>query len=135
MVQLAEQETIPATIEATVNYVLDNGDKLFTQTGGPGSTDVRVGGRQDPHQVVIRNARVDGDRFVLDRDGFRFVRHDTKIKDFFDEDEIRRVRVPIALHPTDEDTLHLVRPDGYIAFRSCPADLSALSAYLDKAFN
>jgi hypothetical protein len=27
------------------------------------------------------------------------------------EDAIRRVRVPIAVHPTDEDTLHLVRPD------------------------
>jgi hypothetical protein len=50
------------------------------------------------------------------------------------EDAIRRVRVPIAVHPTDEDTLHLVRPDGYIAFRSCPADLSALADYLDKAF-
>src|SRR5499426_2799883 len=50
-------------------------------------------------------------------------------------DVIRRVRVPIAVHPTDENTLHLVRPDGYIAFRSCPADLSALSDYLDKAFS
>jgi hypothetical protein len=50
------------------------------------------------------------------------------------EDAVRRVRVPIAVHPTDEDTLHLVRPDGYIAFRSCPADLSALADYLDKAF-
>jgi hypothetical protein len=94
MVQLAEQETIPATIEATVNYILDNGEKLFTQTGGPGSTDVRMGGRQDPHRVVIRNARVNEDRFVLDRDGFRFVRHDTKVRDFFDEDEIRRVYYP-----------------------------------------
>jgi hypothetical protein len=94
MVQLAEQETIPATIEATVNYILDNGEKLFTQTRGPGSTDVRMGGRQDPHQVVIRNARVNEDRFVLDRDGFRFVRHDTKVRDFFDEEEIRRVYYP-----------------------------------------
>jgi hypothetical protein len=50
------------------------------------------------------------------------------------EDAVRRVRVPIAVYPTDEDTLHRVRPDGYIAFRSCPADLSALADYLDKAF-
>src|SRR5215471_777500 len=50
------------------------------------------------------------------------------------EDAIKRVRVPIAVHPTDEDTLHLVRPDGYIAFRSCPADVSALSDYLERAF-
>ena len=40
---------------------------------------------------------------------------------------VRRVRMPIAVHPTDEDTLYLVRPDGYIAFRSCPADRSALA--------
>ena len=51
-----------------------------------------------------------------------------------DQTNTQRVRVPIAVHPTDEDTLHLVRPDGYIAFRSCPADLSALTAYLDQAF-
>jgi hypothetical protein len=50
------------------------------------------------------------------------------------EEAIRRVRVPIAVHPTDEDTLHLVRPDGYIAFRSCPADLSALTRYFEHTF-
>jgi hypothetical protein len=32
--------------------------------------------------------------FALERDGFRFVRHDTKIADFFDEDEVRRVYYP-----------------------------------------
>jgi hypothetical protein len=47
------------------------------------------------------------------------------------EEAIRRARVPIAVHSTDED---LVRPDGYIGFRSCPADLSALTRYLDQAF-
>jgi len=31
---------------------------------------------------------------VLDRNGFRFVRHDTKVADFYDEDEIRRVLLP-----------------------------------------
>ncbi len=31
---------------------------------------------------------------MLDRDGFRFVRHDTKVADFFDEDEVRRVYYP-----------------------------------------
>jgi len=50
------------------------------------------------------------------------------------EEAVRRVRVPIAVHATDEDTLHLVRPDCYVAFRSCPADLSALADYLDRTF-
>jgi hypothetical protein len=92
--QLAEQDTAPETIQATVNYIDNNGEKLFTYTGGPGSLDVRTGGTVDPHVVTIRNARRAGDKFALDRDGFRFVRHDTKVADFFDENEIRRVYYP-----------------------------------------
>jgi hypothetical protein len=37
--------------------------------------------------VAIRNARHKD--FVFERDGFRFVRHDTRVRDFFDEAEIR----------------------------------------------
>ncbi len=94
MVAVIEQETIPDAIEATVNYIHDNGEKLFTHTGGPGSLDVRTGGTPDPRRVTIRNARPPGDRFALDREGFRFVRHDTAVADFFDEDEVRRVYYP-----------------------------------------
>jgi hypothetical protein len=92
--QVLEQDTAPATIEATVNYIVDNGEKVFTQTTGPGGLDVRSGGTPDPHRVTIRNARRAGEKFLLDRDGFRFVDHPTKVKDFFDEDEIRRVYYP-----------------------------------------
>jgi hypothetical protein len=47
---------------------------------------------------------------------------------------LRRVRLPIAVHPSDDDTLRLVRPDGYIGFSSRPADLAALADYLDRTF-
>jgi hypothetical protein len=94
MVAVIEQETIPEAIEATVNYIHDNGEQLFTYTGGPGSLDVRTGGTPDPRRVTIRNARPPDDRFALDREGFRFVRHDTAVADFFDEDEVRRVYYP-----------------------------------------
>src|SRR5262249_12221785 len=40
------------------------------------------------------NARRHDGEFTLDRDGFGFARHDTKMRDFFDEDEIRRVYYP-----------------------------------------
>jgi hypothetical protein len=92
--QLVEQDTAPATIEATVNYIVDNGEKIFTQTTGAGGLDVRSGGTPDPHRVTIRNARLAGDSFALDREGFRFVHHPTKVSDFFDENEIRRVYYP-----------------------------------------
>ncbi|HYW59043.1 MAG TPA: CmcJ/NvfI family oxidoreductase [Xanthobacteraceae bacterium] len=89
MAALGELDTAPDTIEATLNYVRDNGEKLFTATGTPGSLDVRTGGTPDPRHMVVRNGRNQGSDFTLDRDGFRFVRHDTKVGDFFDESEVR----------------------------------------------
>ena len=94
MAQLAEHDTAPATIEATVNYLLDTGETPFTYTGGPGSTEIRSQGALDPHAVTIHNGRLELDRFTLEREGFHFVRHDTKMKNFFDADEINRVYYP-----------------------------------------
>ena len=90
MVQAIEQDTMPDAVEATLNYVVETGEKIFTLTGGPGALDVR-GGQQDPRRITIRNGRPYAARFVLEQDGFRFVRHDTKVGDFFNEDEVRRV--------------------------------------------
>jgi hypothetical protein len=87
MSQVSELETAPETIEATLNYINNNGEKIFTETASPGGLDVRSGGTPDPHRVTLHNARHKD--FVFDRDGFRFVRHDTKMRDFFDEAEVR----------------------------------------------
>jgi hypothetical protein len=94
MVQTAELDAAPETIEATLNYIVNNGEKLFTYTGGPGSTDVRSGGTKDPRRVVIRNGRPFAHDFALERNGFRFVDHDTKVADFFDEAQVRQVYYP-----------------------------------------
>jgi len=47
---------------------------------------------------------------------------------------VRRSRVPIATHPHDDESLVLVRPDGYIGFSARPADPGALADYLDRTF-
>jgi hypothetical protein len=97
MVQVLEKHSAPEaveTIEATLNYIVNNGEKLFTETGGPGGLDRRSGGTVDARQVVLHNGRPHVPEFALERDGFRFVRHDTRIADFFDEDEVRRVYYP-----------------------------------------
>jgi hypothetical protein len=94
MVQIAEQDTMPDTIEATVNYLLDTGEMPVTYVAVPGSADTRSSSTLDPRRVTIRNGRPQADRFTLDRNGFRFVRHDTKVADFYDEDEVRRVYYP-----------------------------------------
>ncbi len=94
MVEIAEAETAPDTIEAILNYLVDTGETPFTFTGGPGSTEVRSSGQLDPHRVVIHNGRRVADGFALERDGFRFVHHDTKMADFFAEAELRRIYYP-----------------------------------------
>ena len=95
MVQVAELDTDPETIGATLNYFVDTGAMPVSLVGAPGGTDARVGGGQsDPRRVVLRNGRPHADRFALDRDGFRFVHHDTNVADFYNEDEIRRVYYP-----------------------------------------
>ena len=38
----ARQDVAPATIEATLNYLLDTGEMPSVYTGGPGSTVVRT---------------------------------------------------------------------------------------------
>src|SRR5271165_2682060 len=94
MVQMIELDSMPDTIEATLNYLVETGEQVFTLTGGPGSLDLRTGGQQDPRCITIRNGRPFAARFALEEDGFRFVRHDTRVGDFFDEDEVRRVYYP-----------------------------------------
>lgn len=94
MAQPAQQQVEPQFVEATLNYMLNNGEKIFTQTmNESGVADIRAGGTQDPRQVTIRNGRP-AKEFSLDREGFRFVGHDTRVKDFFDEDEIREIYYP-----------------------------------------
>ena len=95
MVQIAELDTVPETIEATLNYFVNTGITPVTVVGAPGATDLRTGGGEsDPRHVILRNGRPYADRFTLEQDGFRFVRQDTKVADFYDEDEIRRVYYP-----------------------------------------
>ena len=77
MVQVLEQRSAPETFEATLNYIVNNGEKLFTATSDAGGLDVRSGGTLDSRRVAIHDGRPHVQDFVLDRDGFRFVRHET----------------------------------------------------------
>ena len=98
MVAIAEPQAAVAvtdgSVEATLDYYLETGEKPYTYTGGPGALDVRTGGGKDPRQVLLRNGRQEAGDFTLDHNGFRFVRHDTQVGDFFDEAQIRSVYYP-----------------------------------------
>jgi hypothetical protein len=91
MNQITQDDIGLDAIEASVNYLRDTGEMPFTFTGGPGSTEIRSGGTPDPRRVTIHNGRRIADQLALDRNGFRFVGHPTAMRDFFDEEEVRRV--------------------------------------------
>ena len=95
MAAIAELDTAPETLEAALNYYVDTGAKPISIVAGPGGIDTRLsGGDSEAHLVTLRNGRLMADRFDIDKHGFRFVRHPTKIVDFYDEDEVRRVYYP-----------------------------------------
>ena len=61
-------------LTATVNYIVDTGEKIFTVTAAPGGSDVLFGGTPDARQVAMHDGRPQAERIELERDGFRFVR-------------------------------------------------------------
>jgi hypothetical protein len=44
--------------------------------------------------VTIHNGRLILDRLSLDREGFAFIKHETKVRDFYNEGEVRSVYYP-----------------------------------------
>jgi hypothetical protein len=94
MTEVIEQDIVPDTIEATLNYLLDTGEMPWTYSGGRGSTIVRSGATPDPRSVALHNGRQHATEFTLDDHGFRFVRHNTKVREFLDEEELRQVYYP-----------------------------------------
>jgi len=92
--QSAELDLAPDQIEASLNYIVDDGSKVFTIVASPGASDTRSGGKPDPRRVAIHNGRPHTKDFALERHGFRFVRHDTKVREFYDQNEIRQVYYP-----------------------------------------
>jgi hypothetical protein len=93
MAQVLEQDAAADAITATVNYTVDTGEKIVTLAAAPGASDVR-NNAPDPRRVTIHNGRPEAAHFEFERDGFRFVHHDTKVADFFDQEQIRRIYYP-----------------------------------------
>ncbi|MBV8779459.1 MAG: methyltransferase [Alphaproteobacteria bacterium] len=92
---VAELDTMPETLEAELNYYRDTGDKPVSIVARPGGVDTRIGGGDyDPHRVTLRNGRRHLGEFEIDQNGFVFVPHATKVADFYDADEVRRVYYP-----------------------------------------
>jgi hypothetical protein len=90
-----EPAVAPATLDVTLSYYAGDGSSPVSLVAAPGGVDTRIGAREaETHRVTLHNGRLVADRLQLERDGFRFVPHPTKVADFYDENEIERVYYP-----------------------------------------
>lgn len=88
------EETSPV-VEALINYSVDNGVKPASYGGiDTFEADKKRTGKYQEYKVTIHDGRVIAKELSLDREGFIFVQHNTKMRDFYDETEVRAVYYP-----------------------------------------
>lgn len=81
-------------VEAVMTYLVDTGQKPFVyEYGPPPGQPLRSHGYAD-HRMVVRNARLLAGELSLDRLGFTLTRHETRMRDFYDEAAVTRDYYP-----------------------------------------
>ncbi|MDZ8027524.1 MAG: CmcJ/NvfI family oxidoreductase [Nostoc sp. SerVER01] len=83
-------EDLPS-VEANLSYLLPTTDKLFSYAYEPPSGVLRSNGSYQSYKVPIYNARSISENISLDREGFGFTEHNTSVRNFYDEEEVRQV--------------------------------------------
>jgi hypothetical protein len=86
-------ESLPF-VTAELNYLVPVTTKPRTYAFDPPPGEPKSTALAEPHQVPIFDARLIAQNFSLDREGFALVRHPTRVKDFYDDDEVRAVYYP-----------------------------------------
>jgi hypothetical protein len=88
------EESLPA-LEAFLNYSVDTGEKPASYGGiSSAEADKKRTGKYQEHKMAIHDGRAVADKLSLEREGFILVRHETKVKDFYDETEVCSVYYP-----------------------------------------
>jgi hypothetical protein len=81
-------------IDGLINYLENNGERQVAYLYEPPEGVPARSGRNIKHTLPVYNGRGVADRLTLDGQGFTFVRHETKVVNFYDPDEVRRVYYP-----------------------------------------
>ena len=94
----AIEPTVPA-IEAQLHYLIDTGEKPASYGGVSfAESEQKRKGTYQSYKMPVYDGRAIADGLSLDREGFIFVKHETQVKDFFDDAEVRSV----YYHETEE---------------------------------
>ena len=93
---VAEKPSAADTIRANLNYIVDTGVPPVRYIDWPEMAHMAVEPQYQEHAVTIRDGRPLRDTFELDTHGFVFADHATRMKDFSDQEEVKRVYDPEA---------------------------------------
>src|SRR5688500_11983341 len=91
---LTAEKTAVETIRAKFNYIVDTGVPPVRYIDWPEMEHNRVDPQYRQHEMMVRDGRPLSDTFRLDTHGFVFTDHRTKVRDFTDEHERKRVYDP-----------------------------------------
>src|ERR1700736_4915673 len=83
-------------VEGLLNYLAPMAEKPMNLAYDPPPGVPRSNGLPEPHVMAIHDARAVMGRLSLDGEGLALVEHHSAVRDFYDEDELRRVYYPEA---------------------------------------
>ena len=83
-----------ASVQADMNYLAPMLERPRNYTYEPPPGVPWSNTANEAHRVTIHDARPVADRVSLDANGFALVDHRSAVRDFFDDEEVRRVYYP-----------------------------------------
>lgn len=81
-------------VEAVMNYLASMTERPRNYTFEPPAGVPWSNTLNEEHKVAIRNARPVASEVSLDANGFALIDHQSAVRDFFDDEEVRRVYYP-----------------------------------------
>ncbi len=81
-------------VTADIPYTAETGEKLVNETFGPSNIHRRKTGTEELRRMTVRNGRLVADRLSVDKQGFVFVEHKTRVADFFDAAQLESLYYP-----------------------------------------
>ena len=99
----AHVEALPY-VDAALHYLTPMAERPRVYTYDPPPGVPRASGEHEPHIVPVRSLRPIAADLSLDREGFALIGHTSAVRDFYDEDEVKRVYYPEAAKAIAEAT-------------------------------
>lgn len=88
-------DNLPA-VEAILNYLVPTTERPRTYTYEPPAGTPQTTAVSTAQKIPIRDARAIAHQITLDQQGFALVRHHSAVRDFYDDEEVKRVYYPEA---------------------------------------